>query len=152
MRDGWQHACTLYILKMIIIGGERLDLGVAQRKGLLDLAFFLVYIYSYYWFSVPVPADALFLTLSFWKDLRRWEARDPSLSSACLRKLDSHTWFLSPRHVIFGFFSAKMDNETKMEIVKALMANPKFDVPMGKPERPSIYEDSKLEGFVTFES
>ena len=137
---------------MIIVGQDRFDLSVFQRQGILELGFFIVYVYSYYWFAVPVPADAPFLTLCLWQDLQRWAARDPSLSSACLRKLDQHTWFVSPRHVPFALFSNMVEVKTKEAIVKALHENPPSPVPMGKPERPRIYEDSTLESFVTSES
>jgi hypothetical protein len=120
-------AALIYILKMIIVGGERFNLGAAQGKGLLDLAFFILYVYSYYWFSAPVPADAPFLTLCFWKDLKRWEVRDPSLSDACIKKLDGHTWYVSARNVILALFSTLVDAETKMKIVEALMENPKSE-------------------------
>ena len=67
-RARWM-AAAIYILKMVIVGEDRFKMGPQQGKGLLDLAFFIVYIFARFWFSVPVAADAPFLTLSLWKEL-----------------------------------------------------------------------------------
>jgi len=58
----------LYILKMAIVGLNKLKLRISQEHGLQDLAFFIVYLYSYYWFSILVAAYAPHLTLMLWKD------------------------------------------------------------------------------------
>jgi len=81
----------IYILKMIIAGCDFYSTSTSQQQGMIDLAFFIIYVYACYWFAMPVPTDAPFLTLNLWKDLKRWAARDPVLSSACIRKLDMHT-------------------------------------------------------------
>ena len=60
-----------YILKMILVGDDLYNMGATQQHGITDLAFFIVYIHSYYWFAIPVSADVPFLTLMLWKDLKR---------------------------------------------------------------------------------
>ena len=137
---------------MMIVGKDCFNLSVSQGHGVLELGCFIVYVYSYYWFAIPVPAEAPFMTLSLWKGLQRWAAREPSLSSACIRKLDLHTWYVSPSHVPLALFSKMVLVKTKEAIVKALHENPPSPVLMGKPERPRIYEDSTLESFVTSEA
>ena len=123
-----------------------------QQHSVTDLAFFIVYIYPYYWFAIPVSADVPFLTLTFWKDLKRWAVRDPALSSVCIKKLDMHTWYLSPRCILLSLFSNLVEEDMKSDIARALLQNPYCPVQMGKPDRSRGYEDSTLSSFVTGES
>ena len=116
---------AIYILKMLIVGQDHYRMGVSQAHRVLDLAYFTIYIYFGYWFSIPV---------------------------ACLHKLDLHTWYLSPRHVPLALFSKRVDYNTKIAIVKAMQDNPASQVETEKPEKPRVYEDSKLESFVSSES
>ena len=57
----------IYILKMILVGDDlyNMDGCATQQHGVIDIAFFhrTVYIYSYYWFDIPV--SAVFLTVPF---------------------------------------------------------------------------------------
>lgn len=141
-------AAIIYILKMIFVG-QRFHLSAAQRQGVIDLAFFIVYIYGFYWFSCPVPADAPFLTLSLWKDVKQWEVRDKFLSRECLRKLDGHTWYLGQAMVVLAFWSLKVDADVKMKMAQVLLSSPKTSFPVGfKPDLPRVYEDSELPEFV----
>ena len=147
-------AAAIYILKMLLCGESRFPMGQRQAKGLLDLAYFIVYVFARYWFASPVPADAPFLTLSLWKDIHEWASRDPSLSAVLKRKLDGHTWYLSGRHVVFSLFSSKVDSSTKKKIADAMLLpeNEPCDIPPGKPTLPKISPDSCLEDFVDWES
>ena len=129
-------------------------MGQRQAKGLLDLAYFVLYIHGRYWFAVPVAADAPFLTLSLWRDLQKWAARDPALSDTLLRKLANHTWYLTGRNVVFAFFSRRVDDLTKQRMADAMKRpeNHRQEIPPGKPSLPSITPESKLEDFVNSES
>lgn len=149
----WMGA-AIYILKMVICGEERVKMGQKQFKALVDLAYFIVYIFGRYWFAVPVAADAPFLTISLWNDLRKWASRDPALSAAALRVLERHTWYLSGRHVPFALFSHLVDDDTKGRIAGALLKpeNAACKIPPGKPTLPSIEPDVGIEDFVTPES
>ena len=60
----------IYILKMILVGDDLYDMRATQQHGVTDLAFFIVYIYSYYWLAIPESADVPILTLMLWKDLK----------------------------------------------------------------------------------
>jgi hypothetical protein len=142
-------AAIIYLLKMLILGPTRFSLSAAQQRRLMDMAFFILYVYALYWFSVPVAADAPFLTLSLWKDLNRWKARDKELSRACQRKLDLHTWYLNALLVLLGLWSSKVDDNTKVEMVMRLLASPQTPLTPGKPDRPRVYEEKELPDFVS---
>ena len=124
-------------------------MGQRQARKLLNLGFFIVYIFGRYWFSVPVTADASFLTLSLWNDMQQWDSRDPSLSACLLRKLSNHTWYLTGRHAVFSLFSRLIDNDTKAKIVSAMKdpENQARKIPPGKPSLQRISPEDTLDVF-----
>ena len=56
---------------MILVGDALYNIGATQQHGVTGLAFFMVHIYSYHWFAIPVSADVPFLKLMLWIDLKR---------------------------------------------------------------------------------
>ena len=100
-----------------------------------------------------VLADCPFLTLNLFKDLKKWSSFDSSTSKSAMRKVDNHCDYLSGRNVVLSLASDLVDAETKTNIAKALTGfqKPKTFSP-GKPELPKVYDDSKLEEFVTEDS
>ena len=97
--------------------------------------------------EIPV----LFLQLR--GDLLAWRSRDADGAKAALRKADLHMEYLTGRSVIVALASQKLPVETKDAIATALKAIPvDLHVEMGKPDISHVYEDSKLEEFVTEES
>ena len=86
-------------------------------------------------------------------DLLAWRSRDANGAKTALRKADLHMEYLTGRSVILALASTKLSVETKDAMATALKAIPvDSHVAMGKPEIPRVYEDSKLEEFVTEES
>ena len=71
-------ATAIYIMKMLICGEDRFQMGQRQGNAVLNIAYFIICIYGRYWFAAPMPAEAPFLTLSLWRDLNEWAIRDPS--------------------------------------------------------------------------
>ena len=55
---------------MILVDDDLYDMGATEQHNVAYLAFFIVYIYSYYWFAISVLANVPFLTLMLWKDLK----------------------------------------------------------------------------------
>ena len=147
-------AAVIAGLKMVICGEDRFQIGQHQAKGLLDVAFFTICIYGRYWFAAPITADAPFLTLSLWKDVHAWSSRDATLSSAVLRTLDRHTWYLTGRMISFSLCSKMVPDKDKRKIADAMLrpANEPCEVPHGKPDLPQIEPESSLEDFVNSET
>ena len=147
-------AAAIYVLKMTICGEDRVQMGQRQAKGLLDVAYFIIYLYSRYWFSAPTAANAPFLTLSLWNDLQKWSARDPHLSAKLIPILDRHTWYLTGRNVFYALFSDLVDDVSKRKIADAMIMpeNAACEVPTGKPNLPKISPESNLEDFVDSET
>ena len=142
---------VIFILKIFIVG-DRFKLSNNDRSAIRNLTEFIIYLYAYYWFKIPVASDAPFLTLQLWKDLKGWEANNKKIAIACIKKLDRHTWYIMAHHIVFSFWSKMVEEETKEEMAKSLLSFSKVDVACGKPDVPRIYEDSTLADFVNAES
>ena len=148
-------AAAIYVLKMLLCGEGRVQMGQRQFKGLVDLAYFILYVYGRYWFAAPATAaDAPFLTLSLCKDLHKWSLRDPQLSAKLLRILDRHTWYLSPRNVFYALFLRMVENSAKEKIVAKMLLpeNAPCELPPGKPTLPPISPETHLEDLVDSET
>lgn len=147
----WMGSC-LYILKMLICGDE-IVLGAQQKADIRVMSFYIVYVHFYFWFSCPRMADAPFLTLALHADLSEWASRDPAGARAGQRKVDLHTEYLTGRSVVLALASEKVGDTTKKAMVAALLT---FDsntrVELGRPPMPRVYDDSKLEDFISEES
>ena len=146
----WIGAC-LYILKMLICN-KHFTLGPKQQIDVLMFSFYMVYIH-FFWMSCTRMADTPFLTLSLYKPLEDWLARNLKGAKAAQKKVDLLTDYLTGRSVILALASEKVSEEMKEAMAAALKTHdPQAHVEMGKPTMPGIDEDSRLEDFVTEES
>ena len=142
----------IHILKMLLVGNH-FPLSVQQQMDILVFSFFIIYVHFYFWFSCNRMAEVPVLMLELHGDLLAWRSRDANGAKAALRKADLHMEYLTGRSVILALASTKLSVETKDAMATALKAIPvDSHVAMGKPEIPRVYEDSKLEEFVTEES
>ena len=170
----------IFLLKIFLVG-DRFHLSARDRKAIKILVEFVVYLYAFFWFSCPVAQDAPSLTLQLWTDLQKWIDREKRLklpqnhrvALTCIKKLDRHTWYLSPRHVVFALWSDKVADEDKAKMAQQLMEhlrdsqtagegalggeedgtnNINEEFSLGKPDLPRICEDSSLSSFVDRDS
>ena len=93
---------VIFVLKIFIVG-DRFKLSNNDRSAIRNLTEFIIYLYAYYWFKIPVASDAPFLTLQLWKDLKGWEANNKKIAIACMKKLDHHTCHVT----LFSLFGLK---------------------------------------------
>ena len=142
----------IHILKMLLVG-EHFPLSVQQQADILVMSYFIIYVHFFYWFSCTRMAEIPVLLLELRGDLLAWRSRDANGAKAALRKVDLHMEYLTGRSVIVALASEKLSLETKDAMATALKAVPvDTHIEMGKPDIPRVYEDSKLEEFVTEES
>ena len=98
-------------------------------------------------------ADVPALMLELHADLRAWLVRDPKGAQAALTKAALHTEYLTGRSVILSLASEKVSIETKDAMATKLKRFPaNWQVDMGKPKMPTVFEFSKLEDFINEES
>ena len=142
----------IHILKMLLVG-KHFSLSVQQQADIVVMAFFIIYVHFYFWFSCTRMAEIPVLLLELRGDILAWHSRDSNGAKAALRKADLHMEYLTGRSVVLALASEKLPVETKDAMSSALKAIPvDSHVEMGKPEIPRVYEDSKLEDFITEES
>ena len=142
----------IYILKMLLVR-EHFQLSAQQQTDVVTMAFYIVYVHFYFWFSCTRMSEVPALFLELRGDLLEWRSRDADGAKAALRKADLHMEYLTGRSVILALASKKLSFETKDAMASALRAIPvDSHVEMGKPTIPRVYEDSKLEEFVNEES
>ena len=142
----------IQILKMLLTC-EHFPLSARQQTDILAMSPFIIYLHFYFWFSCNVMADIPALMLELRTDLLAWQSRDAKGAKAAMRKADLHMEYLTGRSVVLALASKKVSVETKEAMSTALKAISKDShVAMGKPEIPRVYEDSKLEEFITEES
>lgn len=142
----------IHILKMLIVG-DHFRLSANQQEDVWMMAFFIIYVHFFFWFSCTRMAEVPVLMLELHGDLMAWRSRDPNGAKAALRKANLHMEYLTGRSVVLALASTRLSTETKDAMATALKAIPKEShVEMGKPEIPRVYEDSKLEDFVNDES
>lgn len=147
----WMGSC-IHILKMLVVS-DVFTLSAQQQADILLFAFFIIYVHFYFWFSCTRMADVPYLMVQLHKDLLAWAARDPKGAKAAKKKADLHTEYLTGRSAILSLASDKVSDETKDAMVSALKGFPReWVVDPGKPDMPSVYEDSALEDFVSEES
>ena len=142
----------IYILKMLLVR-EHFQLSAQQQTDVVTMAFYIVYVHFYFWFSCTRMSEVPALFLELRGDLLEWRSRDADGAKAALRKADLHMEYLTGRSVVVALASDKLCNETKDAMSTALRAIPRDSpVAMGKPEIPRVYEDSRLEEFINGDS
>ena len=142
----------IYILKMLLVR-EHFQLSAQQQTDVATMAFYIVYVHFYFWFSCTRMSEVPALFLELRGDLLEWRSRDADGAKAALRKADLHMEYLTGRSVVVALASDKLCNETKDAMSTALRAIPRDShIAMGKPEIPRVYEDSRLEEFINGDS
>ena len=118
----------IFLLKIFLVG-NRFPLSARELTAIKILVELVVYVYVYFGFACPVAQDAPSLTLQLLSDLQRWSNRKKRLISSpkhrvaltCIKKLDRHTWYLSPRHFVIALWSDKVANDVKVEMAQCLV-------------------------------
>ena len=153
----WMGSC-LYILKMLIVG-QKFFLGAQQQQDLVLLSLYIGLVHFFHWFSCTKLCNAPVMTLQLRQDLKAWAQRDPKASKDAIRKLDLHVDYVHARHVTIALASPLLKNSEKQELATTILKNDPRDengnypeFPMGKPEMPRVYGDSRLPDFVSEES
>ena len=119
---------NIFLLKIFLVG-DRFPLSACDQTAIKILVEFVVYVYVFFWFACPIAQDAPSLTLQLLSDLQRWSNCKKRLISSpkhlvaltCIKKLDRHTWYLSPRHFVIALWSDKVADEVKVEMAQCLV-------------------------------
>ena len=71
------------------------------------------------------------------------------MADVAIKKLQSHTWYLTPEVVIFSLCSDLPTDEEKQKIAKNMLSQVQEDFPIGRPKLPALNCNTELADLVT---
>lgn len=112
---------ALYSLKIFLFASQ-VNMHQSVKNGLRDFCLFVVLIYTKSWFHCVRPLEAPKQDLDFLKAIRQFDQIDRQISSAVLRKIRGHLWYLSPETIALSFFDDNVTLEEKRQLSHKLNA------------------------------
>ena len=117
---------VLYAIKMYLCRDE-FPLTKEERDGLYKVCIFVVFIYTEYWFGVPLAAAAPNLDLQLIKSVCEFEIVNKDISQKVLSKFMNHLWYLNPKCVAISFFDNNVSKKIKLKMIEALKHESDFE-------------------------
>lgn len=112
-------ARAIYCLKIFIFR-HQYHVSANEKKAIGEVCIFIVKFYVKAWFTCTLPIKAPNLDLQFIKSLKSYEIVDSQISTAAIKKLCNHLWYLNEEAAALAFFDESIPLETKQLMVKAL--------------------------------
>ena len=110
---------AIYILKMVIFQSY-FEQSISITNDILDFSKYIIYIHFPHWFQCTKLADAPFLTLKLYQELKKYTKINEKCANAASKKLDLHTDYLNGRSVVLALASRRVSNKIKEAMAKAL--------------------------------
>lgn len=111
----------IYSLKIFIFR-KFFTLSPKELCGLRDMCIFSLKLYIKAWFGCTNAISAPFQDINFVKDSIKYEKTNPAISTAIIKKMSNHLWYLSEKKVALAFFDTKVSFDEKREMVEQLKA------------------------------
>ena len=112
-------ARAIYCLKIFIFR-HQYHISATEKKAIGEVCIFIVTFYVKTWFTCTLPIKAPNLNLQFIKSLKSYEIVDSQISTAAIKKLCNHLWYLTDEAAALSFFDESIPFETKHLMVQAL--------------------------------
>lgn len=96
------------------------NISADQFDGLIEFCIFAVKVYVKHWFTCTKAAHAPLNDLNLLNQLQKYKSVNVAVANGVIQKLQGHTWYLSNVLIGLSFFDTRIDNDTKVEMVKAL--------------------------------
>lgn len=116
-----------------------------QINKLVRFVRFVTIVYVKWWVTCPLAVDAPFRDLELLKALDEYSTVDPSVAEVAKKAFSNHLWYLAEDLVPMALFSDVVPNDTKQNMVDALLKMPNIDVHskrsgtgFGKPVFPDV--------------
>lgn len=87
-------AQAIYCLKIFIFR-HQYHISATEKKAIGEVCIFIVTFYVKAWFTCTLPIKAPNLDLQFIKSLKSYEIVDRQISTAAIKKICNHLWYLS---------------------------------------------------------
>lgn len=117
-RARWM-AKMIYSLKMWMFK-RQFKMTTREVKGLRDLNIFVALVYTKAWFRATNAVTAPSNDLDLIKALLKYQQVNATVSSAAMKKLFNHFWYLSDEAVALSFFASDVSSKSKRDMVAAL--------------------------------
>ena len=89
------------------------DYSAKHRTAIRDVSIFVVRLYTKAFTQCMDPLGAPKQDLNVLKAIQNYRSIDAAISSALLKKLGTHLWYLHPETVALAFFDENVSNEEK---------------------------------------
>ena len=96
------------------------------------------------WIRASNGRDAPTLDLALYKDLLEMKSLFPEKTNAALKKLQNHTWYLTPEVAVFSFCSNMTSDLEKSAIACKLLENKQKEFIPRKPDLPALHPDVSI--------
>ena len=111
-------ARAIYCLKIFIFR-HQYHISATEKKAIREVCIFIATFYVKAWFTCTLPIKAPNLDLQFIKSLKSYEIVDSQISTAAIKKICNHLWYLSEEAAALSFFDESIPFETKHLMVEA---------------------------------
>ena len=80
-----------------------------------------------HWFLVsPFPVQATSNDLESKVQMEKFKTIDPEVATSVLKRLERHSWYLTPKFAIFSLVNEELDDTCRLDLAKKLLS---FDLP-----------------------
>ena len=122
-------AKLLYCLKIVLLSGNLEEFKtIFPKEQVLKIKVFVefvVYCYVPWWITASHTASSPQNDLQMINDFALYEAIHPKIANTAKKALSLHLWYLTEEVLPLSLFSNSLDNETKEEIIKVMLATEK---------------------------
>lgn len=112
-------AKAIYCLKIYLFR-EQFRLSIRELNDIRDICSFIVRLYVKAWFSAPIATAAPNFDLNFLISLYNYGTTDKEISTATVKKMCGHLWYLSAEAVGLAFFDSSISIDVKQRMVASL--------------------------------
>lgn len=106
---------------------SQFPLSTKDRQSLRDFCIFVVLLYTKAWTRCSFALEAPKQDLDFIKNVIKFEEVDDQISSAVLRKIRGHLWYLSDETIALSLFDDNVTVAEKNQLRQAILEQPPPD-------------------------
>lgn len=120
-RARWM-AKLIYAMKIFLFRDQsEVNLSREELDKITRFVKFGVLIYTKYWISAPLAAEAAINDLNLWIKLKKYNSVDREISKLTTQVLERHLWYVSDELVGLSIFSEQISLEEKSKIINSML-------------------------------
>ncbi|XP_065670842.1 uncharacterized protein LOC124807852 isoform X2 [Hydra vulgaris] len=128
------------IIELLTFNLQQFDIISAEEIATVhQVAEFTGLFHAIWFLKAPLAASSPCLDLCAIRDMIKYGSFNKTISTAAIKSLKNHLWFLTERNVVLAICDETLDNNTREKIAKKLFLYPKPSrLILGKPPCPNI--------------